>query len=283
MILDPACGSGRFLARCLHHVRENKIIGAYGDKVDEKKKQEFALHHLHGVEVSRRLVRVAMTDMIMYDDGHTNIRYISGDGALSNFESFYDLFSEGFSCVITNPPYGGDPVKDENVLRRFRLGMNKAGNKLLASQDKELLFLERCFQFLKPGGKLAILLHVGVLANKGTAWIRNWYREQGRLRAVIQLPNHTFTPYGAKGIETCVLLFEKWPSDSVGGIEIDYPVFYGTVEEIGYTPDGRVSRNPKYLGYLEDSYNSDIPSEEKRQDEIEEIIQAFHSEVGWNS
>jgi type I restriction enzyme M protein len=158
--------------------------------------------------------------------------------------------------------------------------MNKAGNKLLDSRDKELLFLERCFQFLKPGGKLAILLHVGVLANKGTAWIREWYRDQGRLRGVIQLPNYTFTPYGAKGIETCVLLFEKWPSVSQRD---DYPVFYGTIEDIGYTADGRVSRNPKYLGYLQDLYDSSIPPEEKQLDEIEEIVMAFHSEVGWDS
>jgi type I restriction enzyme M protein len=111
MILDPACGSARFLSRCLHYVRERKIRGAYGDKVDDKKVQDFALYNLHGVEVSRRLVRVAVTDMIMYDDGHTNIRFIAGDGALSDFETFYDLPRESVTCVITNPPYGRRPCQ----------------------------------------------------------------------------------------------------------------------------------------------------------------------------
>lgn len=161
LILDPACGTGRFLTRSLHYVREQKIRGRFSKAVDDKRIVNFAIYNLHGIEVSRRLVRVAVTDMIMYDDGHTNIRCIIGDGALSDFSEFYDLEREHFDCVITNPPYGGDPIRDPKVLGRFNLALKKSGAGVLKSQEKEILFLERCFEFLKPGGRLIILIHEG--------------------------------------------------------------------------------------------------------------------------
>lgn len=280
MILDPACGSARFLAHSLQYVRERRIEPAYSESAAKKRFVDFAINNLHGVEVSRRLVRVAVTDMIMYDDGHTNIRYISGDGALSDFSHFHDLYPESFSCVITNPPYGGDPVKDPAVLGRFRLGRGKDGRKLANSREKELLFVERCLQFLEPGGRLAILLHVGVMANKSTAWIRSWIREQARLRAVIQLPSHTFTPYGAKGIETSVVLMEKWPSSD--SVTDDYEVFFGAIEEVGYTPDGRESRHPDYRAFLDDYRNPDVSVEHRRRDDIENMIVAFRDTADWS-
>jgi type I restriction enzyme M protein len=279
MILDPACGSARFLAHSLQYVRERKIEPAYSEAAAKKRFVDFAINNLHGVEVSRRLVRVAVTDMIMYDDGHTNIRYISGDGALSDFDHFHDLYPESFNCVITNPPYGGDPIKDPAVLGRFRLGRGKDGRRVASSREKELLFIERCMQFLKPGGRLAILLHVGVMANKSSAWIRTWLREQARLLAVIQLPNHTFTPYGAKGIETSVVLLEKWPSHDA--VADDYEVFFGAIEEVGYTPDGRESRHPAYQAFLEDRRNPDVAVENRRKDDIENMVVAFREAAGW--
>lgn len=279
LILDPACGTGRFLAHSLHYVREQKIRGHYSPAIDDKKIVDFAIYNLHGIEVSRRLVRVAVTDMIMYDDGHTNLRCILGDGALSDFAEFNDLDREQFDCVITNPPYGGDPIKDTKILARFNLARTKSGTKILKSQEKELLFLERCFEFLKPGGRLVILLHQGVVANVNNDRIRRWYRMQGKLKAVIALPNVTFTPYGAKGIEISVLVFRKWrkgeePSD-------DYDILMGKIEDVGYTADGRPCRCPTCSAYRADLY-SKKPFDQCAKDEIEQFADEFHKRVNWD-
>lgn len=279
LILDPACGSARFLTHCLHYVREQKIKGRYSTAVDNKKIVNFAIYNLHGIEVSRRLVRVAVTDMIMYDDGHTNIRCITGDGALSDFDQFFDLEREHFDCVITNPPYGGDPVKDPSVLGRFTLGRKEDGVGVMKSQEKELLFLDRCFEFLKPGGRLVILLHDGVLANKRTERIRRWYRDKAKLKAVISLPNVTFTPYGAKGIETSVLVLRKWRTDEE--IPENYDVFVGHIEDVGYTADGRPCRCAKCVAYRRDLH-ADKQSADSAKDEVEDYIIEFQRNVNWN-
>jgi type I restriction enzyme M protein len=259
MILDPACGSARFLAHALQYVRERKIANAYSERAANKRFVDFAINNLHGVEVSRRLVRVAVTDMIMYDDGHTNIRYISGDGALSDFDRFHDLYPESFDCVIT----------------RSRPGWEKGGH-----VSREGAAVHRALSAVpKTGRAIGNSSTRRVMANKTSAWVRVWLREQARLRAVIQLPGHTFTPYGAKGIETCVVLLEKW-QDHQEPID-DYEVFYGAVEEVGYTPDGRESRHPDYQAYLMDRRDPSVPMVDRHRDDIESLVAAFHGSVGW--
>jgi type I restriction enzyme M protein len=217
--------------------------------------------------------------MIMFDDGHTNIRCIVGDGGLADFSVYYDLEREHFDCVITNPPYGGDPVKDSAVLGRFALGRKEDGVGILKSQEKEILFLERCFEFLKPGGRLVILLHDGVLANTRAERIRRWYREHGKLKAIISLPNVTFTPYGAKGIETSVLVFRKWHDGEVP--TEDYDVIVGHIEDVGYTADGRECRCAKCAAYRADS-QANKDGAERARDEVDDFIHEFHQRTTWD-
>ena len=69
MILDPFCGSGHFLTKCLSYV-----IRKQGSTISDHDLAEFKFFHLHGIEKSERMVRIAMTDMLLHDDGHTNIR-----------------------------------------------------------------------------------------------------------------------------------------------------------------------------------------------------------------
>lgn len=253
LILDPFCGSGHFLTSALEEVKKDYEAG----KIDEYSFHQFKFFHLHGIEKSERMVRIAMSDMLLQDDGHSNIRCTD---ALLSFDNYPDIKALGgeensdpqvFDIVLTNPPFGslmGGEIG--NIIGRFELGKGKK------SLPLEILGLERCFQFLKPGGRMAIVLQDGVLTDSSHAHVREWVHNQGELVAVISLPDHTFTPYGASP-KTSLVFFRKYPDGKKK--ESGKPVFFARIEDIGYDATGRV----------------------KGKSEIPETIKLFHKERGW--
>jgi type I restriction enzyme M protein len=144
LILDPFCGSGHFLTKALEYVvsRQGATLSPHG-------LHEFKFFHLHGIEKSDRMVRIAMTDMMLHDDGHTNIR---NQDALLSFENYPDIIalrSDGkqdpalFHVVVTNPPFGSIARQETMaMLGRFALGDKRK------SLPLEILGLERSLQFL---------------------------------------------------------------------------------------------------------------------------------------
>jgi type I restriction enzyme M protein len=183
LVLDPFAGSGHFLTQCLDAVRDT-CRGPGDTRIDE-----FAAHKLHGIEKSDRMVRVAMTDMRLHGDGHGHMRCTD---ALLAFENYQDLRPESFDLVLTNPPFGC-LLGPEAIgrLGKFQLAQ---GHK---SVPLEVLGLERCVQFLRPGGRLGIVLPDGILANRGMDYVRDWLEQHVRVRAIVSLPIETFTPFGA--------------------------------------------------------------------------------------
>jgi type I restriction enzyme M protein len=227
--IDPACGSARILTQILDYVRANYITGKYGDeKLEWEKIKNFAEDQLHGIEVSRRLVRVAVMDMMIYDDGRSNIRCTDG---LAAWEDYPDLESNIFSVAATNPPFGAS-ITDDLVLSRFILGRGQG------SVPKEILFLERCLQLLKPGGRLGIVMPDGILSHTKNRdlFIKEFYRDKARLAAVVALPFHTFVPFGANA-RTSILFMQKWHEDD--DLTEDYEIKMVEVEDIGYNPAGQ--------------------------------------------
>src|SRR5207248_5210359 len=97
LIFDPFSGSGQFLSTCLEWGQ------AHNERVPEKLLHEFAFGKLHGIEKSDRMVRVAMTDMRLHGDGHSNIRCTD---SLLAFDNYPDIRSESFDLILTNPPFG---------------------------------------------------------------------------------------------------------------------------------------------------------------------------------
>lgn len=226
--IDPACGSARILTQILDNVRENNIVGKYSDeKLEWEKTKNFAEDQLHGIEVSRRLVRVAVMDMMIYDDGRSNIRCTDG---LSSWDDYPDLEPGVFSIVATNPPFGAS-ISDSMVLNRFVLGKGQA------SVPKEILFLERCLSLLKCGGRMGIVMPDGILTHTKNRdlFIKEYYRDQAKLVAVLALPFHTFVPFGANA-KTSILFFQKWLKDSDKSRDYDIHMF--EIEDIGYNPAG---------------------------------------------
>lgn len=232
LILDPFCGSGHFLTKSLDYVisHENKTLQEYAI-------HEFKFFHLHGIEKSERMVRIAMTDMLLHDDGHTNIRH---QDALLSFDNYPDILAlrddgssdpEVFSVILTNPPFGSIMRKEvKEMIGRFTLGHKKK------SLPLEILGLERCFQFLRPNGRLAIVLPDGILKNKNTLFVRQWVEQMAELKVIISLPEETFMPYGAM-VKTSLCIFRKYalgetPSPDSQTLLIE-------VENLGYDATGR--------------------------------------------
>ena len=238
LILDPFCGSGHFLTKALEYV-----VAHQGATITQHDLHEFKFFHLHGIEKSDRMVRIAMTDMMLHDDGHTNIRNLD---ALLSFDNYPDIIAlrdvQGdeartidpavFDVILTNPPFGSIMRQETmEMLGRFDLGHKKK------SLPLEILGLERSLQFLKPGGKLAIVLPEHLMKGKSAAFVRKWLLGVARVRAIFFFPEEAFTPFGAM-VKTCLCIFQKHESKDTQA-NVDDSTFLCEVENLGYEATGK--------------------------------------------
>jgi type I restriction enzyme M protein len=222
LIIDPFCGSGHFLTSAIDYVRR---MHAKADKLFH----EFAFTRLHGIEKSDRMVRIAMTDMRLHGDGHSNIRC---SDSLLPFSNYPDLYRETFDLVMTNPPFGIDLPRDSLT----QLGPFELATVCGSTVSLEIVALERCLQLLRHGGRLAIVLPDSVLSNRNTAKVRSWIERHARVRAIISLPIETFSPFGAN-IKTSVLILRKHEVSET--YTRNYNIFLADVDSIGYDASGR--------------------------------------------
>ena len=231
-ILDTSCGSGGFLLHALKTVRDdaNEI---FSDEIGSASWRDywhvFAEKHLFGIEINEQISRVAKMNMIIHDDGHTNI--ITNDGLKNNrtleIENRNLNFQDGtFDLIMTNPPFGSTIKADEvGYYKEYELFEKNLGfteikdriaddnnkNKWRTSQSTEVLFLERCYKYLnEENGYLAIVVPDGILTNLSSQYVRDWLIEKFRILAVVSLPQHTFAHVKA-GVKSSVLFLKKHP------------------------------------------------------------------------
>ncbi len=276
-VMDPACGSGGFLLHALDHVR--KLAGEY---YEEGTQQHFDYWHsfaekrLFGIEINEEIARVAKMNMIVHDDGHTNV---IGHDALEPLAviarrnaAFAKIVgidpdsgvrdeSKGFSKIPTNPPFGA-VIKDElhSYLKSYELSRfvgkenskndddledetadHKAGKKSAkqrSSVKTEIIYCERIWQLLKPGGQAAVVLPDGLLTNASLQGVRDWLLERFQILAVVSLPQSAFAHFGA-GVKSSVVFLEKRVHDVAPSD--DEIIFMAMVENIGYDATGRAT------------------------------------------
>ena len=231
-ILDTSCGSGGFLLHALKAVRDdaNEI---FSDEIGSASWRDywhvFAEKHLFGIEINEQISRVAQINMIIHDDGHTNI--ITNDGLKNNrtleIENRNLNFQDGtFDLIMTNPPFGSTIKADEvGYYKEYELFEKNLGfteikdriaddnnkNKWRASQSTEVLFLERCYKYLnEENGYLAIVVPDGILTNSSSQYVRDWLIEKFRILSVVSLPQHTFAHVKA-GVKSSILFLKKHP------------------------------------------------------------------------
>lgn len=259
-VLDPACGSGGFLVTVLDHVR-HKITRNLYPELDEVRLdarvntpevddlvRNYAEKMIFGFDFDPDLKKAARMNMVMAGDGHSNIfninslDYPQGDKpdrpliaeAVNEsikhskdkdfpFGTSADNAQGKFDMIFTNPPFGAKVEVDVEIARRYALNSNAP----------EVLFIEACYKFLKPGGKMGIVLPDGILGNPNTESVRKWILEHFKLLASVDLPVETFLPQ--VGVQASLLFLQKKTAEEllIPLDKEDYDVFMAIVEQVG--------------------------------------------------
>lgn len=227
-VLDTSCGSGGFLLYALNKVREQatEYYPNYNHDVRQhdrwfKHWHDFAEKNLYGIEISEQISRAAKMNMIIHDDGHTNV--ITSDGLVPDDTIFAKTNNQGFKYgtfdfIITNPPFGSTIRQSEQAyLKTYQLGKKEEDwlavkatpENTRDGQSTEVLFIEQDYKFLKEGGYLAIVLPDGILTNSSMQYVRTQIEDWFRIVAVVSMPQTAFAANGA-GVKSSVLFLRKW-------------------------------------------------------------------------
>lgn len=199
-VLDPACGTGGFLAEAhAFQIEQSQNAEPTGELVGSDKDHDLFRLAAALLQIASRTRATILNENSL--DLHRN--------ALRN--SLFDV-------VLTNPPFGTRiGVKDAGILKQFDLAHQwvqrpddsdwQMTSVVASTQDPQILFLELCVRLLKPGGRLGIVLPEGVFGNKQTAFIWSWLRGKGTITGLLDCPRTTFQP--GTDTKTNVLFFER--------------------------------------------------------------------------
>lgn len=307
-VLDSSCGTGGFIVNALTYVISNleKVMEEQlGKKKDKWNSDELlayrdriaevASNSFFGFDINPDLVKATKMNMVMNNDGSGNILpcnsldppHLWSDDFKTKLANALGTTKEKiinsnsiafFDVIVTNPPFGSKiPVKDSAVLQQFDLGhiwnKDSSGNwiktkKLHASVPPEQLFIERCLQLLKPGGRMGIVLPDAILGSPGLEYIRTWLIQKAYIIASIDLHEDTFQP--RNGTQTSVLFIQKKTQDEIdkeekSGQMKDYKIFMAMVDRIGHDRRGTTL-------FKRDKYGNEIlVPEENEVVELEQI------------
>jgi type I restriction enzyme M protein len=221
MLIDPACGSGGFLIVALEHVwakldAEGRMKGWTAVQLD-RRKREIATRTFRGIDKDAFLSKVTKAYMAIIGDGRGGVFCENSLQPTSEWSHHArERIQLGFfDVVVTNPPFGSKiRIKGAPILGQFDLGHKwkkdrKTGELVLTStlqrdQPPQLLFLERCLQLLKPGGRLGIVLPESILGNPSYRHVLTWLESQASVEVVATMPEPLFKTSGKGGTHTKV-------------------------------------------------------------------------------
>jgi len=253
-ILDPACGSAGFLSQAMKYVlkhsnvEETQSINKIGDDI-------------FGFEINKMAAKTAKMRMILDGDGSSNI--IVTD-SLSDWDNLnFDInktcniedktYEDYFDVILTNPPFGSQgKVTNKSSMEKFNLAHKWAqyGDTLHKTdilhngQVPDILFIERCLDLLKYGGRMAIVLPNGDLENSSLDYVRYYINENTKVLAVVNLPFDTFIPFGT-GVKASVLFLQKMNKETLSEEKANnYKIFFGKINKLGYL--GNKNGSPIY-------------------------------------
>lgn len=207
LVCDPACGTGGFLL--------------YADRF---LKQRGGPARLLGFEIDARLAWVAGINLEMHGARRFTVRHVGGAGALGNAVR---KFFGRIDAIVTNPPFGSDLAGA--ALADFVLGRGRT------SRRRGVLFLERCLDLLKPGGRLAIIIDDSVLNGPANADVRQLVLERAYPFAIISLPDTAFMPYAS--VQSSVLFLQK-KGGRKPALRRERGTFFARAEAVGRKPNG---------------------------------------------
>jgi type I restriction enzyme M protein len=278
-MLDPACGTGGFLIIAMNAVinrleAETRGRGArlsHGMKAALAGRiQEIASKYFFGIDINPDLVKATKMNMVMNNDGAGNI--FRQDSLMHPHEWTSDFKKDlaksldispadlrgpdalgHFDVIATNPPFGSKlPIRGRETLSQFDLGhvwevkkgvWNRT-DRLQSSVPPEILFIERCWQFLKPGGRMGIVLPDAILGAPGLLYVRQWILQKCKVVASIDLHPDTFQP--RNGTQTSVLILQRKTEAEMGREAkqaqlSDYEIFMAELRAMGHDKRGNTT------------------------------------------
>ncbi len=260
VILDPCCGSGGFLLaslRCVVQAIERKYAGDPAEAA--RHIQSFCRDHLFGIDINRKIARVALMDLMINHSSCMNIEV--GTGLDNEFKNPSIGFGR-FTLILTNPPFGvkvrdtDTDILGNNSLTNFELAYGRQ------SCSSDILFLEQYHRFLKDDEssrpRVGVVCQVGVINNPSNRKVIDWLKRKFRIIGIVALPEFAFRKAGS-GMRTVLLFLEKYSTsfDRVDEVS-NYPVFMAIANHIGYDstlrPDGNdlPTIYEKYRAKIED-------------------------------
>lgn len=251
IVLDPAGGTGGFCTAAIRHARNIVRRSPMAESV-KRRRMEQIKDRIFYIDVKHRLVKIAKAAMILTGNGHRG--FVQGD-SLAQFDRLPGEFLErcqpgSVDRVLTNPPFAGTVNgkidSPAEMTPQFQLARRWIWHdeNYVPSEDPvpggvppELLFIERCIQWLRPGGVLGIVVPKGVLENPdATLPARHLIFQNTFLRAVIALHKNTFQPY--TGSRTALLVLQKKTADEMQAPDSNYPIFMALSRKIGQDSEG---------------------------------------------
>ena len=267
-IIDTASGSCGFPVHTIFHVwrnimKEKGLDQSHLFTVEDKPVEctDYVNEKVFAIDFDEKVVRVARTLNLIAGDGQTNVLHLNTldwerwDDKTKDDESWQDIYYNGwkklkklkknkenrefnFDILMANPPFAGD-IKESRVLAKYELGKKPTG-KYQTKVGRDILFIERNLDFLKPGGRMAIVLPQGRFNNTTDKNIRDFISQNCRILGVVGLHVNVFKPH--TGTKTSVLLVQKW-DDELCPKKDDYPIFFATMQEASKDNSGE----KKYL------------------------------------
>ncbi|MBQ4645970.1 MAG: N-6 DNA methylase [Candidatus Gastranaerophilales bacterium] len=290
-MIDTASGSCGFPVHTIF-----KITGKLFSNADIPENCKKDVERIFGIDFDEKAVRVARTLNLIAGDGNTNVLHLNtlnyNDWSESTKDDdWIDTYNKGFSnlkklraekdsnkkfnfdILMANPPFAGD-IKESKILAKYDLAF-KNDKKMKTAVGRDVLFIERNLDFVRPGGRLALVLPQGRFNNTSDKDVREYIASKARILAVVGLDVNTFKPH--TGTKTSVIFLQKWNDDKTNPMYYcpkveDYPIFFAVSEKSGkdnsgeyiYTKDEcGVQKLDKYGHYIVEhdlhNHNGDLP------------------------
>ncbi|MFX0084603.1 MAG: class I SAM-dependent DNA methyltransferase, partial [Candidatus Hodarchaeota archaeon] len=235
-IIDPACGSGGFLIEAVTYLKRG-LNNTQNDVIWER--------NVRGIDKDRFLAKIANIYLMIlglkYNPVHCENSLVPPTDWSS--DTFKEIGLGQFDIVVTNPPFGVKiPINSEKTLKQYHIGykwrkkekLSKRWEKTDTIQEKQppqLLFIERCLDLLKEGGRMGIVLPDGLFGNPSNRYVLQFLQEKTKIIAIISCSHLTFLPH--THTKTSLLFLEKKIPKK------DYTFFMAIAENVGHDKNGK--------------------------------------------
>ncbi len=257
--LDPACGTGGFL-----------ILGLTQNRIQNSNTRVF------GIDKDQFLAKITRLYLAILGLKGNAIFCENSLHPPNKWspETSKAIKLNSFDVVCTNPPFGAKiPIKSQEILQNYHLGYkwkkktDSLWSKSTILQDKQspqILFIERCLEFLKPGGRMGIVLPDGIFGNPSDRYILQYLHQRAKILALISCSHLTFLPHTHT---KTTLLFVKKVVKPQG----DYSFFMAIAKNVGHDKNGKTL----YLIDKKGDYILDINENKIINDDFPKIINYY--------